>query len=361
MGTKINRGELLASLGLVMPSISKRGTIEQSSCFVFRDGWCTGFNDEICCRTKSGLDPDLEVAVKAEPIVKWLELVVDDDVDVTLDRGQFKLRAGRDKCWIRAEQEITLPIDEVDTPESWRPLPADFWDAIKQVMDTAGGANDDFRCRCVHVHPEYVEACDRKQATRWELETGAEAPFLVQAVTIAQGLTMGLVKFGETKNWAHFRNKGLIFSCRRHLDKYPTDGITRMLEFRGEKCNLPKGGEQAAKLGEIFTGGDKDNNRLDVDLTPGKMTVRGETDKGGASREMDTSYSGPPVSFRLAPQLLIQLIRRANNCEVGPGKLLITGEHWKYLTVLGSPVTEHDKKKPVPVGAEPDEEEDDDN
>ncbi len=361
MGTRVNRGELLAALGRVMPGISKRGTVEQSSCFVFRDGWIFSFNDEICCRTVSKLDPELEVAVRAEPLVKWLELVVDDDVDVSIDRGQFKLRAGRDKCWVRAEQDITLPIDEVDTPTEWHTLPPDFWEAVERVMGTAGGANDEFMTRCVHVHPDYVEACDRKQATRYELETGATAPFLVQAVTIAQGLNMDLTRFGETADWVHFRNKGLIFSCRRHLDSYPTDGITKMLQFRGAKCTLPKGAEVAAKLGEVFTGDDKDNNRLDVDLTPGKMTVRGEGDKGGASRELDTTYTGPPVSFRLSPQLLIQLVKFANECEVGPGRLLITGDHWKYLTVLGKPVSQEDNdKKAVAVGAEESDEEDDD-
>lgn len=345
MGAKVNRAELLQVLGRVMPGISKRGTISQSNCFIFREGWLSTFNDEICCRTQSGLPAELEVAVLAEKMVKWLELVPDDEVEITVESGQFKMRAGRKKCAIRAEVEIVLPIDEVDTPESWRLLPDDFFRGIEQVMGTAAGASGEFMERCVHIHPDYVEACDRKQATRYELTSGVTQSFLVQAATIAHTINLGLTKIGETNDWVHFRNKTLIFSCRRHIENYPTEGIKRMLAFRGEPCVLPKGAELAAKLGQVFTAEDKENDRVDVQLRDGHMIIRGDGNHGWASDDIDMTYQGEPVAFRLSPLQLIQLVRNANSCEIGPGKLRIVGDKWSYITVLGKPGADDDKVK----------------
>lgn len=359
--TRINRLNFLQILSRVLPGISKLGSVSQSSCFVFSDGWVTTFNEEICCRTQTELPDDLEAAVKAEPLMKWLELVTEDEVDVWREGSEFRLKAGRKKCGIRCESQITLPIDDVALPDSWQPLPEDFFRGIEQVAGTAAGADGVFMTRCIHIHPEYVEACDRRQATRYHVVSGLPTSLLVQAVTISQATKSGLTKIGRTDSWLHFRNKTLIFSCRCHKDAYPTEGVSKMFEFRGQPFALPKGAEVAARLGQVFTRGDKDGERVDVDLQGNRMLVKGQGMHGWTSEELDLSYSGNPVAFRLNPQLLVELVSNYDQCEIGPGRLRIEGDKWVYMTILGRPNEQESESKPPETFNEEEGDDDEDN
>ncbi len=353
MGIKISRQAFLETLGRVQPGIRTRATVEQSDSIVFRDAWMYTFSDEICCRAPSGLLESLEGAVKAKPLIDWVENIPDDEIEVWTEDALFRLRAGRKKAGIRMEAEIVLPIDEVSLPDHWTPLPEDFSRAVEQVKGAAGGANDEFMTQCVHIHPDYLEACDRRQATRYELPTGVSRSFLVRAESIGHVIPLGLTKIGETDDWCHFRNKQLIFSCRRHIEDYPTENITRLLSYRGAPATLPRGAEVAAKLAGIFTRDDKDNDKVTVNLTEGKMTVRGDGTFGWASEEVDMSYKGEPCSFCISPQLLVQIVKNANECEIGDHKLCVRGERWCWLSVLGS--VEDPSAVPVVVGADEEE------
>ena len=62
---KINREELLNQLESVLPGLSTREIIEQSSCFVFMNKEVITYNDEISCSHKSRLD--IEGAIVATP------------------------------------------------------------------------------------------------------------------------------------------------------------------------------------------------------------------------------------------------------------------------------------------------------
>lgn len=349
MGHKINRDEFLNVLGRVSPGISKKGTVEQSSCFVFDQGWLSTFNDEICCRTESGLPDTITAAVHAEELLRWVENVNDDELEVWVDGSLFRIRAGRKKTGIRMESEIVLPIDEVSLPEEWFPLPAEFTDGVRQVKGAAGSSVDEFMVRCIHVHPNYVEACDRNQFIRYELKTGVSRSFLVQAASLANIVSLDLTLIGETPDWVHFRNQRLIFSVRQHLEDYPTDNITEALKkFNGLPCKLPKGAEVAARLGAIFAGDDKDS-RVTVQLKDNQMVVRGQGPRGWSEVPLDMNYTGSDVAFRIAPSHLGQIVDDYEECEISERRLRVSGERWVYLTRLGDPATVESTASTSPV------------
>lgn len=349
---RVNRAEFLQILSRVEPGLSKRDLVEQSRCFVFQDGWVATFNDEICCRTKTDLPEDFVGAVHAEPLTRTLENMADDEIEVSIREGELFLRGKRKQAGIKLEAQIVLPVDQVELPEkgTWTVLPEEFPAAVEQVIATAGTNDEEFITVCVHVHPLWLEACDRKQATRYEIPTGVTRPFLIRASSLKHIIPLGLTKAGETENWVHFRNKSIIFSCRRHLDEYPSDRITEMMKFRGEPATLPRGGVEAASLAGVFSGEDKDNDKVLVRLTDGHMVVRGDGAFGWASVDLEMAYHGAPVSFLIAPQLLIELVKNHTDCEIGPGRLMVSGARWKYLTVLGA-AEEEAKKKPVAAAA----------
>lgn len=348
---RVKREEFLRMLASVECGLSKRDFVEQSSCVVFDEGWACTFNDEICCRTKTGFPDSFKGAVYAEPLKRVLENLTDDEVEISADNGELLVRGKRKKTGIRMEAQIVLPIDEVEVPVkgTWKDLPKEFIEGVKKVKEVTGTNDEEFMTVCVHVHPNWVEACDRKQTTRYEVDSGVTRSFLVRAQSIAQMIPLDMTRIGETDNWVHFRNSSIIFSCRRHLEEYPTDKLTELLKFRGEKAILPQGGVEAANLASIFSGDDKKNDKVLVRLTDGHMFVEGQGARGWAEADMDMAYHGPVVEFHIQPQMLIDLIRDNKECEIGPGKLIVFGERWKYMTILDIPEDKKESKKPVAV------------
>jgi hypothetical protein len=332
VGTRVNRAELLQTLQRVDPGLSTRDFVEQSTSYVFSDGWCATFNDEVCCRSKTGLPPELAGAVKASPLRATLENMADDEVELEVRSGELRVRAHRIKVDLRLQHEILLPVEQVDAPAAWVTLPEEFTKAVEAVVPAAGTDQQEFLSTCVHVHPKWLEACDRRQATRYEVESGLSRPFLVRARSLAHVVPMGVTKAGETDNWVHFRNKTTVLSIRRHLDQYPDIG--RMMAFRGTPAVLPRGAIQAAKLGGVFTADDKENDRVLVRMFEGNMEVVGEGANGRSTVELVTTYTGEEIRFRVAPALLARIVQNHTQCEIVPGKLKVVGERWTYVVLL---------------------------
>ncbi len=344
MAVKINRTEFLQSLARVEAGLSPRAFIDQSDCYVFDQGWVSSFNDEICCRAKSGLPADFTGAVHAKPLKDALGAMTADEVKIDFSGKRLEISAGRERIGIRMEREIVLPVDEVTSPERWEVLPSDFSSAIDKVIDAAGTNDEEFLSVCVHIHPDWVEATDRKQMCRYRIATGVTDSFLVRAKSVAHMIKLDVTKVGQTDEWVHFRNKSVIFSCRRHVENY--FDLSGVFDFRGEPAKLPRGGDHAATLAGTFCEG-KDNDKVLVSLKPGKMTVRGEGSYGYGECDLDMEYDGEDLTFRLAPQMLTKLVKETVDCELDGSKLCVRGDKWTYLTVLGRPTTAD-----VPVGTD---------
>ena len=346
---RVNRIDLLKALQAVQPGLALGDTIAQSACFVFRNGRVITFNDEVACRFRTPLPKEFTGAVQSRQIVQTLELFKDDeDVDVEITADRFIIRGrGRKEVGVRLEADILLPYEVVERPENsaWKDLPQEFSEALKLVQEAAGRKVEEFLTVCVHVHPDWLEACDRLQVTRYRLKTGAKEPFLVRKSSIQHIVPLGMTEFAETESWVHFANPaGLIFSCRRYTE--PFMDVTPLLDFRGERIVLPRGLDEATKIGEVFTSEDKDNNRVLVQLRDEEMIVRGEGTSGYAVVPVPCKYRGPAMEFRVSPALLRKLVELHNEGELGETKfghrLRIDGEKWTYLTSLGT----SDKPKP---------------
>ena len=127
---KVNREELLKQLESVLPGLSTREIIEQSSCFIFKNKTVSTFNDEIACLQKSLLK--IEGAVQAMPLISILRKLQEEELEIdTNDKNtQLLIKGKRRRVGVRMEQDIVLPVEAVDKPKKWKELPANFADAI---------------------------------------------------------------------------------------------------------------------------------------------------------------------------------------------------------------------------------------
>jgi len=333
---RLNRAEFLQSLEAVQPGLSNREIIEQSSCFVFQGKTVTTFNDEVACRQPVPIK--LTGAVQAAPLLSLLRKMLEDEIAIDEKDGHLVVYGKKREGGVRMEKEILLPVDKVDTPKTWQPIHPDFLDAVNLVQQCASRDESQFHLTCLHISPKWIEACDNYQAVRYKVKTKVKEPTLVRHWAIAGICSVGMTEFAETESWLHFRNPStnLVYSCRRFLHEYPVD-ISGMLETTGSKTVLPKGLAEAADRAMIFSAEDKDNNVVLVSLKPGRLRIRGQSVSGYYHESRKIAYDGEAMEFVISPELLIELTKRHNDCEIGPGALIVDGGKYRYISCLENP------------------------
>ena len=156
-----------------------------------------------------------------------------------------------------------------------------------------------------------MEACDNFQIMRYHIELGLEHAILIRRDALKQIMTHGITKFAETETWAHFKNpKGLILSVKRHVrNDYPD--LTELLNIKGAKTVLPKGLAEATERCDVFSSENVDDNHVRVSLKPNKLSILGKGVTGSHFEpyRAKVNYKGPPLTFRIKPQLLSKIVK----------------------------------------------------
>ncbi len=343
---KINREELLKRLESVLPGLSTREIIEQSSCFIFKDGRVITYNDEIACSQKSLLD--IEGAVQAMPLISILHKLKEEIIDISVskpDQEELLIRGKRKQAGIRMEADIQLPIESIEKPGKWKRLVGDFSEAISMVQQCAGKDVAQFVIMThIHITPKWIEASDNYQASRYKIETGIEKPTLVRRDSLKHIISLDMSKFSETENWIHFKNTtGLILSCRRYMEDYPK--LSKILKVEGKKVVLPKGLRDAIERAEIFSVEDAEDNQIIVHIQKGKIKIEGRGVSGWFTEIKKIKYIGRPLSFSVSPELLKELIQKTTICIISESCLKIEIGKFTYVAVLDKVKKEKDKKE----------------
>jgi DNA polymerase III sliding clamp (beta) subunit (PCNA family) len=327
----INREEFLQQLESVVAGLSAREIIEQSKCFVFKDKKVMTYNDEIACVQDSCLS--IEGAVEATSLISLLRKLQEKELDIQTEEEQLLIRGKRKRAGIKMETDIKLPIDMLEIPEKWKTLPTDFADAISVVQSCASSDESNFASSCIHVTPEWIEACDNYQASRYTMPLKIKHNILIRKESLKHILSLDMTQFSETKNWIHFKNpSGLTLSCRRWIEDFPN--ITELLNMTGSKVVLPKGLIEASEKAEIFSVENAEDNQVVVKLQPGKLKISGRGVSGFYEEIKKVKYKGKPISFAIAPSLLIYLIEHHNACMISENNLKVDSGKYQYVTVL---------------------------
>lgn len=331
---KVDREELLRKLEAVAPGLSAKEAVEQSSCFVFMDGRVITFNDEIACSI--ACDLALKGAIVAMPLLNLLTKLVEKEIDITEKEGGAELLVkgkGR-RAGITLEAEIALPIGAVDMPDSWNKLDPEFADAVGVVQQCASKDANNFHLTCIHITPDYVEACDNFQLARYPVQTGVGESCLVKRDSLKHVTGLGMTEISETKTWLHFRNPvGLILSVRREVLDY--EDLGPILDMEGVPTTLPGGLAEAVEKAEIFSAENSENNVVLVELKNDQLRIKGVGVTGWYEERKSVKYEGDPISFSISPKLLVDVTARTNDCFITAGRLKISNGKFEYVTCLG--------------------------
>lgn len=332
---RLNREGLIQILQTVQGGLATgRENLEQSTCFVFKGGIVMTFNDEVACRSKCPLE--IEGAVKAKTFLEALQRYPEDELDMEMQGGQLICRGSGRRSAHNMEAEVGLPIEAVEPPGKWVPVPEGFAEAVQIVSScSATDNNAAFKLKCVHIHPDHVEACDNWQMTRYPMKTGLEKDCLVKRDAIRHIVGLDMVEYNQTRAWLHFRNPaGLVLSCRKYPDEFPN--LTEILAVDGEPATLPGGLAEAVDRASVFSAGNAEKDMLKIDLRRDKMRISGEGGDGKYEEQKTISYNGPPITFLIAPKILTELAKKHNECQITETRLKVDTGKFVYLTCLGS-------------------------
>lgn len=345
---RVQRESMLQKLHSVRAGLDRSDVVEQSACFVFQRGKLMTYNDEAAAVMKSGLPKTFEGAVDGTPLLALLTSIPDDELDMEMSETQLTVRGKKRTANVRRHKTITLPIDAVDKPDegAWQTLHENFANAVEMVLACVAKEDARFDLTCIHITPKWIESYNIYQMTRYRMKTGCASPSLVHPNSIKHIIPLGMTEFAESEAWLHFRNKsGLMVSCRRYTQQFPD--LSGPLDFSGEPATLPKAIGEEGELAAIFAKDNTDSDSVMVVLKPGRLRVKGV----GVYGDYDSgpmkllNYNGEERIFMIDAKLLVEVIKRHTDCQIGENRLRIDGGKWTYITSLGKPPEQRKSKK----------------
>ncbi len=347
---RVNRESFLGVLRSVEPGLAKKETLEQSNSFIFRKGRVLTFNDEIACRAPSGLSKEFTGAVAAKPLLALLDKLKEETIHVEPDGGELIITGEKGRSsGILMDAEIHLDVDAIEEPGEWRQLPEGFAEAVSLVATCAKGDASYLYRVCIYLTPKWIEACDNYQITRYRIRTGVTENYLLRQESLSQVTALGVTEISESAAWAHFRfpASGLTVSCRRYLEEFPD--LSKLLEVgNAQPTVLPKALAEAAERAEIFSAENADDNKLHIEMSPGKLRIKGEGTKGWYRERQQVTYQGPPIRFLISPKMLKEILQRHNEVLISAERLKVESDRWQYVSCLGKP----EEPKPKQQAAE---------
>ena len=333
---KVLKDNFLQALESVSPGVASKNFIQQSDCFIFKNGEIVTLDEEVSVRVPSNLDPDFTAAIPAKSIREQLRRWKEEEIEVleSAEGLEIKGKGGR-RAFFIAEKDIILPIDNLEVPTSWSKLDPDFSDALKIVSACAKANDNNLIVRSVGIHPDFVEASDNSQLARFRVKTGVQELVLVRKSSIKHLPTIDSTEIAETAGWIHFRNPAKVqFSIRKEIPPADYPDWLPYLKKEGEKIILPKSLEDEAQNAALFSAELAEANFIRIDLKPGKMRVRGVGVSGWYEHPLKVEYKGPAMSFMVSPALLTEIVKRHHDAYVSSNKLLVDGGKFRSSIAL---------------------------
>ncbi len=327
----MNRLDLLNKLNAVSVGLSKKELLEQSNSFIFAGKQLITFNGEIMCRTKNPFDFD--AVVRAEELVKLLSRMNDEEIKVTLVKNEIIIKGKAKLAGLTCEEEVLLPYKVVPKPTSWTEVTKGVTRALQQAAMTCGIDESMPKTTCVHVEKNKVEACDNFRMYRCKIKTGFPIEVLIPAISLKAIKSHKIKAVSSSKEWLHFKTSGgFILSLRCYADKYH-DALDALLNVKGDSIELP------AELGEILERAEVMVDagyeaEVTLQIENNKLTINSRKDGGWYKEQKKLKYKGTPLSFKVNPTFLVEILEKTRTVVVGQGRMKIKTDNVEFMVCL---------------------------
>jgi hypothetical protein len=334
----INKAKLQEALEIVKPGLANKEIIEQATSFAFIGGRVVTYNDEISISHPiEGLN--LNGAIQAENLYKFLAKIKKDDVDFELKENEIILSTGRSKAGLTLQAEIKLPLDDdIAKKGKWYDLPDNFNKFVSFAMASCSTDMSRQVITCVHIRKSgIIEASDSYRITHCVLSDDMPVKtFLLPASSAINVVKLNPIKIAEGTGWIHFQTEeGTIISCRIFEDTYPDTSV--FLKSKGNQIIFPQTLSEALERAQIFAKRDHIlDESVSIIIENRKICIGAESDSSWYKEDMNMKYEGSKIVFSITPYLLKGILSETNACIINEdgSKLKFEGEGWQYVTML---------------------------
>lgn len=340
---KIDRQYLQKRLEEAKPGLADKEVIEQSTSFVFVNGYLVTFNDEVAISFPSPLGKSVEGAVPAKEMLGLLAKFKDKEVEVYSTENELRIVGKNKKAGLAVTKDIELPMAELINfdPEEvdWIDLADDTLEGIQFCLFSVSPNLNKPILNSVHLKKDLIESCDNWRITRYYTDKVTfPKPILIQAAN-AKILPRypSLTKYTIYDGWAHFSDDedSFIVSCRILEEKYPD--VSQFIARGNTTIKFPDGMEEVLQRADVLTDHSKiDNEKVSVNIKRDKIIVSSdgpmgwfrETVKAKDLNKVDS------VEFNINPSFLKQILNLMSHAKVNNKAAVMNFSGEKFLHIV---------------------------
>jgi len=326
--------EVLNALESVKKGLATKDMIEQTTSFIFSDSKVYAYNDEICAISDSPLD--IEGVVDALPLLKLLSTIKDDEINTWIENNEFRIKGKKFHTGIAYEEEIKLPINEINFPTEFIETPKNFSLLAKLACMTASKLLDDALITNVHITSNRIESCDNDRITVCNIDLDQEIDVLVYYKNL-QDIVIGHTIKGITTDdtWVHFlTNEEIILSCRIQEEEY-VDLEEHLPEDEGTIITLPDQIKEILNRAETFGKNAETNEKfINISIKNKKLLIESRNEIGWHKEKANTKYVGPDISFTINSDFLKDILNLSTEIQIINDVLMFKDKHSTHLVKL---------------------------
>lgn len=336
---KINKDKLKEALEIVKPGLANKEIIEQTTSFAFISGRVITYNDEISIAHPI-TDLDIEGAIQAEELYKFLGKVKTEEITVINKEGEIVLKSGRATTGFTLISEIMLPLnEEIAEIGDWKPLPEKFVESLKFTYSSCSKDMSDPKLTCVHVNEEgFIESSDNFRITHCKLKKKFTFPtFLIPATSVDVVVKQQPVEIAKGNGWVHFKTeKGTVISCRVYQETYvDTSSYLKRPKKEGVEIIFPDKLDEVLEKAKIFSHRKQTmDESVELELNEDMLLVKSNSESGWFKERVKIDYKEDFIAFSITPHLLQDILSQTKRCVLYESYLRFEGDDWIYITSL---------------------------
>lgn len=349
-----NKNELLKVITAVKPGLAKKEFIEQTTHLIFTGTEMATYNDQIAILYP--LSTDFKCSVSGDEFYKILASIKEDDVEITVDEKQVKIKSKKTKAGMstivgesaKVESLIEKLKTDISAKRFWKPLPEDFIEGVRLCSFSAHrDMTQKDRC-CVAVRKDTVVSTDGIRISRYLLKEPVKDEMLIPIREVLELIKYDVVDYGKSQGWLHFRTEdGVIFNCRMFIGTYMFDSILKYVREPINEIIVPFEMQEVMRAAAVVAEGDVDIAKIvEVTIEKGQITCRSE-DKGKKWMEKTVDLEGydkAKVVFYVNPNFFAQVLDKSTSMfllrreefpdEEFPDKAYFTTDNFQHIVAL---------------------------
>lgn len=346
----VNVKEVAAALSVASCALGAKENDIQANCFLIKDGRVWTYNDEVCVSTllPKGLE-ELSCVVQGKEFLALMNKL-SGDVEVSQTADALVIKTRRTKSEFKIETDIKMPVQDVKFPEKRNPLPENFLTALSCLLPIVGKDMTKPLSTCVNLKDNFARVADVSVAGQWNFDKSYkfEKEMLLPAVAARVVSKFAVVDIAATEGWIHFSTEGSThISCRAYYEGQEGIDLSHLLNAEGVEVGpLPKELETALERSDIFASAKTGTETtigevaVDVSIADNWCKIKCESAVGKYQEKVRIEYSGQPVAFMVAPELLRDAMKYQRVLSVCEGFVKLKDEHFTHVVAVFVPVEE---------------------